>query len=222
MRASQTVPSHRSRRLGPDEVLPDFPLRVALVDGVVAHEGGEALVEPDVVPPFHRDQVAEPHVSNLMSNDTGHRLLRPDAGILVDVHENLAIGYRAPVLHRTIGKFWDGDLVQLGQLIRYSEVGFVVVEDFLGRLEAELCLDTALGPSVGRVEVRLAVTVMLLYKLPDPKIEEVGAHLRGLLERYNLLVGPNLLGLDGHVGDDLEVGARPDDELEDCLERRMV
>src|SRR5213593_1250591 len=191
MRASQTVPSHRSRSLGPDEVLPDFPLRVALVDGVVAHEGGEALVEPDVVPPFHRDQVAEPHVSNLMSNNPSYRLLRPDAGILVDMHENLAIGYRAPVLHRAISKLWDSDLVQLGQLIGYAEVGFVVVEDFLGRLEAELCLDTALGPSVGRVEVCLAMTAVFLDEPPDAEIEEIGAHLRGLLEGYDLLVGPN-------------------------------
>src|SRR5207249_11232169 len=97
----QAVPPHRSRGLGPDEVLPDLPLRIALVDGVVAHEGGEALIEPDVVPPFHRDQVAEPHMSNLMSNDPGHRLLRPDAGILVDMHENLAIGNRPPALLRT-------------------------------------------------------------------------------------------------------------------------
>src|SRR5205823_14674712 len=102
MRASQAVPSHCSRGLGPDEVLPDLPLRIALVDGVVAHEGGDALVEPDVVPPFHGAQVAAPYLSNLMSNDTGHRLLRPDAGILVDVHEDLAIGNRPPVLHRTI------------------------------------------------------------------------------------------------------------------------
>ena len=202
--------------------MPDLPLRIALVDGVVAHEGGEALIEPDVVPPLHRDQVAEPHVSNLMSNNPGHRLLRPDAGILVDVHEDLAIGNRPPVLHRTIRKLWDSYLVQLGQLIRYPEVGFVVVEDFLGRLEAELCLDTALGPSMSRVEVCLAMTVMLLYELPDAKIEEVGAHFRGLLEGYDLLVGPNLFRLDGHVGDDLEVGACPDYELEDCLERRMV
>src|SRR5206468_3958105 len=68
----------------------------------------------------------------------------------------------------------------------------------------------------------LAMTVMLLDELPDAKIEQVGAHLRGLLEGYDLLIGPNLLRLDGHVGDDLEVGARADYELEDCLERRMV
>src|SRR5439155_6978767 len=174
------------------------------------------------VPPLHRDQVAEPHVSNLMSNDPGHRLLRPDAGVLVNVHENLAIGYRSPVLHRAISKLWDCDLVEFGQLIWYAEVGFVVVEDFLGRLETELCLDTAFGPSVGRVEVCLAVTVMLLDELPDAKIEQVGAHLRGLLEGYDLLIGPNLFRLNGHVGDDLEVGARPDYELEDSLERRMI
>src|SRR5207247_11305425 len=63
---------------------------------------------------------------------------------------------------------------------------------------------------------------MLLYELPDAKIEEVGAHFGGLLEGYDLLIGPNLFGLNGHVGDDLEVRACADYELEDCLERRMV
>jgi len=33
------------------------------------HEPGEALVEPQVVPPLGRDQIAEPHVRNLVYYD---------------------------------------------------------------------------------------------------------------------------------------------------------
>ena len=44
------------------------------VDGVVLHEGGEALVEPEVAPPVHGHQVTEPLVGNLVGHDCRHRL----------------------------------------------------------------------------------------------------------------------------------------------------
>lgn len=39
--------------------------------------GGEAFIEPEIVPPFKRDQVAKPLVSQLMGDHPGHTLLVP-------------------------------------------------------------------------------------------------------------------------------------------------
>ena len=38
----------------------------AALHGQEGHEGGERLVEPQVVPPLHCDQIAKPHVGQLM------------------------------------------------------------------------------------------------------------------------------------------------------------
>ena len=60
--------------------LVDVPLRMHGGDGLVLHPGGKAFVEPDVVPPLHGDQVAEPLVGHLVSDDQGHFFLGVDGG----------------------------------------------------------------------------------------------------------------------------------------------
>ena len=45
--------------------------RVASVEGQVGDVGREALVEPQVVPPAHRHEVAEPHVGQLVEDRLG-------------------------------------------------------------------------------------------------------------------------------------------------------
>ena len=68
--------------------LVDVPLRVHGGHGLVLHPGGEALVEPDVVPPLHGHQVAEPLVGHLVGDDEGDFLLCADGGGLgVDEQE---------------------------------------------------------------------------------------------------------------------------------------
>src|SRR5437879_3534038 len=97
MSAPQAVSSLCSGGLCPDKVLPDGPLWIGRVDGFLAHECREALVEPYVIPPFHRDEIAEPHVCNLMSDDACNCLLGLDGRVLVNVEAYLSIGYGTPV-----------------------------------------------------------------------------------------------------------------------------
>ena len=51
-----------------DELLPHAPARVELVADARLHPRGEALVEPQVVPPVHGHQVAEPLVGELVDD----------------------------------------------------------------------------------------------------------------------------------------------------------
>ena len=52
----------------------DLPLGAVVVLAAQRHEGGEGLVQPDPVPPAHRDEVAEPHVGELVVDDLGEPL----------------------------------------------------------------------------------------------------------------------------------------------------
>ena len=61
---------------------PDFPLRVELRGAFAAHPRGESFVEPEVVPPSHRDEVAKPHMGHLMRQHFVDILLRIGGGIL--------------------------------------------------------------------------------------------------------------------------------------------
>ena len=114
MGALQAVSSLGSGGLCPDKVLPDGPLWIGGVDGFLAHECREAFIEPYVIPPFHRDEIAEPHVGNLMGNDACNRFLGLDGRVLVNVQAYLSIGYSAPVFHCAVREFRDSDLVEFG------------------------------------------------------------------------------------------------------------
>lgn len=46
-----------------------------IIESLSSHVGGKSLVEPQVGPPFHRDQVAKPLVSQLMGNRVGDGVL---------------------------------------------------------------------------------------------------------------------------------------------------
>src|SRR5438132_6247287 len=116
MSLGQGVAAHRTRCGCSDKVLPDLPFWIGSIGGLEVHECRKALVQPEIVPPSHRDQISEPHMSNLMCDHMGHRLPRPDARILVHVQENFPVGYRPPVFHGTVRKFRDGYVVQLGEL----------------------------------------------------------------------------------------------------------
>ncbi len=50
---------------------PTIPLWAERIGGVHFHEGGEGFVEPNSVPPFHGDEIAEPHVGKFVVDDVG-------------------------------------------------------------------------------------------------------------------------------------------------------
>ena len=54
--------------LAEHESSPAFGVFGGLCKSQVAHELSEGLVEPQVIPPLHGDQVTEPHVSELVEN----------------------------------------------------------------------------------------------------------------------------------------------------------
>ena len=114
MGIGQSVAAHRAGGGGSDKILPDLPFWIGSVGGFEVHECREALVQPEVVPPSHSNQISEPHMSNLMGDHVSYRLSRADARVLVYMQENFSVGYRPPVFHCAVGKFRDGYVVELG------------------------------------------------------------------------------------------------------------
>ena len=105
------------------EAHPPLPLGPEGVDGQYLHEGGEGLVEPDPVPPLHGDQVAEPHVGDLVADHVGDPLELDPGGLgRVDQQDRLAEGHAPEVLHRSEGEVGDGHQVELVGRVGDAEV----------------------------------------------------------------------------------------------------
>ncbi len=115
------------------------PVRLPCCDRMRCHPGGEAFVQPDVVPPCGGDQVAEPLVRHFVRDDVGHSLLRADGrGLVVDQQRGLAIDDGAPVLHGAGLEVRHGDVVELGQRILNSVIAVVVVQEGLRGVQREV------------------------------------------------------------------------------------
>ncbi len=99
-----------------------------------AGPGGERLVQPQIVPPAHGDQVTEPHVRHLVQDRLGARLAgevgdaRPED---VGLHERHA----ARVLHRAFLELGHEELVVLAERVLDAERAVEEVEALPGHLE---------------------------------------------------------------------------------------
>ncbi len=98
---------------------------------VRAHEVRERLLQPQVVPPLHGDQVAEPHVRHLVQDDVGPGLVG-GVGHLGAEDELLAEGDQARVLHRADVVLRYERLVVLAEGVRVVELVVEEVQALLG------------------------------------------------------------------------------------------
>ena len=93
----------------------------------IAHVLGGALIQPQAIPPFHRDQIAKPHVGHLVENDLGHILaFLPRGG--APAHILLPKGHGRLVLHGRVIEVRNDDLVILAVRVRYVEILLVELE----------------------------------------------------------------------------------------------
>ena len=88
------------------------------------HVLGERLVQPQVVPPAHRHEVAEPHVRELVQ-DRHRAALDRGLGDLGAEHVGLEERHRARVLHRAGVELRHEELVVLGERVRDAEGALV-------------------------------------------------------------------------------------------------
>ncbi len=202
---------------------PDPPLRIEVRRRLGLHPGGEALVEPQVVPPAHGDEVAEPLVRDLVRDDVedaaphGRRARGR-------IEQQAAFEERdgAPVLHGAAEAARHRDQVELGQWVPEAEIVVEVAQQVDRAVEREAPLralagggDDAHGDAVGIPGEP--------FELARGQHEQVARHLRGRRKRHLLQSrGDRLLVRDRHVGDREERARQRDGEREGRLEGGLV
>ncbi len=160
------------------DVLGDVPLGVPLCQWFRGHPGGEAFVEPEVIPPLHGDHVAEPLVGHLVGDDRGDAFPVGDGGVLsVEEKVGLAIGDAAEVLHCAGLEVGEGDHVELGHWVLDAEVLVVKGEDVLGSFEGGAGEGDLVGGGAGADGDAVGGALGAL-EVADEKGDEVGGHLR--------------------------------------------
>ncbi len=157
----------------------EVPLGVPVLRGLALHPGGEALVEPQVVPPLHGDHVAEPLVRHLVRDDGGDVLAAAGCALLlVDEQVGFAVGDGAEVLHRAGLEVGDGDQVELLHGVLDAEVGVVIGEEVLGGLQGE-GREFDLFRRGADADGHAFALAGGAGEVADEEGDEVGGHLRG-------------------------------------------
>ena len=116
----------------------DVPFRLPGRERQIRHPGGEAFVQPEIVPPPHRDEIAEPLVRHLVREHGRDVLARGDRRVSrVGQQIGLPIEDRGGVLHGARGEIGYTEHVEL--LVRVFDIEVAVVElhDPLGGLERD-------------------------------------------------------------------------------------
>ncbi len=230
--ARQLVLAQRPVLAGVGEAGPRLRERGVLHGGVVAGPLGERLVEPEVVPPLHGHQVAEPHVRHLVQDHRAAELV--ERLVLAAAGEVLvAQRHAAGVLHRAHVVLRHVELVVLLERVRVAEGLLEELEALLGQqhdLVAVEVLDQRLAAVVAERDgaVLALVGVEHLVVLTGDHRGDVGRHRLGGRELPHRHPALSVDGGRGHrlgrrgVGDDLPVGGGGDGERERRLQVRLL
>ena len=105
-----------------------------------SHEVGEGFLEPQVVPPDHGHEIAEPHVRHFVQDRVGAALMLL-VGCGAAEHVCLGEGHQSRVLHGAEVVLGDKDLVVLAERIRIVEVLGVEVQPLTGDVENVLRIE---------------------------------------------------------------------------------
>ena len=104
------------------------------VYGQGAHVVSERFLQPQIVPPLHGDQVAEPHMGHLVEDRVCPCLVLR-FGCLGPEDVGLGERHKPGILHRTEVVFRDERLVVLAERVRVGEQVMEVVQPAFGHLE---------------------------------------------------------------------------------------
>ena len=109
-----------------------FPVGLQLVGHLGRHPAGETLVQPEIVPPGHGDQIAEPLMRHFMRDGfVDAPLGRFGCEARIDQQRTFKGEDGAPIFHRAekLALARPGNIVELGQRIGHAEIIVEIGQD---------------------------------------------------------------------------------------------
>ena len=170
-----------------DKSLPDLAL------AVVADEFSETFIEPEIVPPFHGNQVAEPLMGNFVSYDVGSHCVHVLGDLLLP-DETIVIDDESWVFHSTHVIFSGEDSIALSEGVGDTEVifveldGFLVDQEDLVGLFLEVRHETLSGKDA-HADVVIEISALDFLVITSTDTVEIGTDLGSSGVDFELVVG---------------------------------
>ena len=202
----------------------DGPVRMRGGERLVGHPGREAFVQPEVVPPLHRHEIAEPLVRHLVGQNRRDLLPRAGRGRLrVRQQIRLAIENRGGILHGARREIRHRHHVELSERVLDGVVAVVELQDLLRGLErdaSQILLVRRRADSDGHAVGR----AIQALEVPHGHRDEIRGHPRRCRELDRVLGdrGAARVGHDLPVRDRGVAAVDRQRDGERRLERRLV
>lgn len=102
---------------------------------VVRDGSGEALVQPQIIPPLHGDQITKPHVADLVLNDNTEEGHLRNRHFSRGAHDIIRICNTTDVLHGAIFVIWAHYMINFTERISLTKVLLIKVNSCFGNTE---------------------------------------------------------------------------------------
>ena len=113
-----------------EEKFPSKGLRVGVLQGLPSGEGGKALLQPEIIKPFHGHQVAEPLMCDFVVDQKAAAQSFERIGLVVEDQSGLTVEDSAGVLHASVGEGGQKDEIEFGEGIGMSEESLLELPGF--------------------------------------------------------------------------------------------
>src|SRR5436309_1678359 len=180
---------------------PDFPLWIEMRGAFGTHPRCKSFIKPQVVPPTHRYQVAEPLVRHFVRENLVDILLCFRGGTFrIKQKLRLVVGDPAPIFHGAAKAPRYGDLIQFRQRIGHAKIIVVVLQDLRSGFE-RVAAHLSLVFRGDHSELSRAASRFNEVEFARDENIQVTGHRRSRGKTYLFEVSDFFLALDWHVRD---------------------
>ena len=180
------------------------PIGVEVLGCAVLHPAGEPFIEPQIIPPCHRDQIAEPLVRHLMRLHLEDRLAIAFGRDRRIVEQDPLKGEDcSPILHcaKKLGLSWTGYILELGQRIGRSKIVVIVSKNLGFDIERRNRLGLV-APAHGDRDLGASDALGDPSEVTGPKKQQIARHQRSGRESDAFEAPRKRIGAaDRHVAD---------------------
>ena len=202
----------------------DVPFRLRRGQRAGFHPGREALVQPEVVPPPHGDEIAEPLVGHLVRDGGGDVLAcRDRRRRAVGEQSRFTVEDRRRVLHRAGREVGHRDHVELSERVIDGVVVVEIGQDLLRRFQRDVA-EMLLARRRADANRRALGAALQALEVADGHRHEIRRHPRRGRELHRVLRRPRAwrVGDDPAVRDGDVAAVDRQREREGGLVRRLV
>ena len=187
-RVSLRVEIHDVLRMR-DASQPQLVRRHQLVYGLGPHPARKPLVEPQVVPPRHGDEISVPHVGELMSDHALRSGAIPHGCAVVQQQNGLPEGDETHVFHGSGREVRHADQIELGKGIGVPEIALEPVQDH-GRAARRKSGESTLAARRDDASRNAGARDLRHLEIPDRERHQVAGQRLGTGEAEYLLLFP--------------------------------